>query len=456
MKDHRSAELPGVVAAPRVAASDDGGRHQPQGSSFLDVLIILARRKKFILWMTVAFAAAGCIVSFILPQKYKATVLILPPQQQSSSLSSVLGQMGSLGSLADLAGGSLGIKNIADLYVAMLRSESVEDEVIQKYGLLQQYNKKFYYDARKKLEWHTTIDGSKKDGLIRLTFEDRNPARAAEIANGYVEILRSLSQHLAISEAAQRRVIFEQQLEKANNDLASSEEALKQTQLSTGFVQIDSQARALIESAAAVRAQIVAKEVQVQVMQTYAGEGNPDLQEQEEELAGLRRQFSRMVGANGSSPNDLFLSKGNVPQAALEYANKLRDVKYNQAIFQVVARQLEVAKIDEAREGGFLQIVNPALTPERRSFPQRKWIIIGAAAFGLSLAIVLALFEVHLARMRANPIEAAQLAQFRQAVRPKLHVAPPENAAGQSPGPGPQKSPPSPNGDHRASGAVNR
>jgi tyrosine-protein kinase Etk/Wzc len=249
------------------------------------------------------------------------------------------------------------------------------------------------------------------------------PARAAEIANGYIEILRSLSQNLAITEAAQRRVIFEQQLEKAKNDLAASEEALKQTQLSTGFVQIDSQSRALIESAAAIRAQIVAKEVQVQVMQTYAGEGNPELQEQEQELAGLRSQFTKMVGANGSSPNDLFLSKGNVPQAALEYGNKLRDVKYNQAVFQIVARQLEAAKIDEAREGGFLQIVSPALTPERRAFPKRTWITIGAAAFGLSLAIVIALLGARMERMRANPIEAAQLAQFRQAVWPSAPAA---------------------------------
>jgi len=395
-----------------------------RGSAFLDVLVILARRKKFILGMTLVFAAVACAVSFILPQQFKATVVILPPHQQSSSLDSVLGQVGGLSSLADIAGSSLGLKNIEELYVAMLKSESVENAVIQKYGLLQQYHKKYYYDARKKLEWRTTIDGSKKDGLIRLTFEDRNPARAAEIANGYVEILRSLSQHLAITEAAQRRVIFQQQLDKAKNDLAASEEALKQTQLSTGFVQIDSQSRALIESAAAVRAQIVAKEVEVQVMQTYAGEGNPELQEQEQELAGLRRQFNQLVGAHGSSPNDLFLSKGNVPEAALEYANKLRDVKYNQAVFQGVARQLEIAKIDEAREGGFLQIVSPALTPERRWFPKRAWITIGAAAFGFSLAIVIALLGARIERMQANPIEAAQLAQFRQAVWPAANSAP--------------------------------
>jgi uncharacterized protein involved in exopolysaccharide biosynthesis len=390
-------------------------RRAQQGSTLLAVLVILARRKKMIFWITVCFAVIACIVSLVLPPEYTATIVILPPQQ-GSSLSSALGDLGGLSSLASLASGALGGKNTADMYVSMLKSETVEDSVIQKYRLLQEYHKNYFYDARKKLEWRTTIDGSKKDGLIRLSFEDHNPARAAEIANGYIEILRGLSQHLAITEAAQRRVIFEQQLDKTKTDLASSEEALKQTQLSTGFVQIDSQSRALIETAARIRAEIVAKEVQIQAMQTYAGEGNPDLQEQQQQLAGLRSQFSQLVGSNGSSPDDLFLSKGNVPEAALEYARKLRDVKYNEAVFEVLAKQLEIAKIDEAKEGGFLQIVNPALTPERRSFPKRTWFTLGAAAFGLSLAIMIALFQARLARMQTDPADAEQLAQLREAV----------------------------------------
>jgi tyrosine-protein kinase Etk/Wzc len=394
-------------------------RQPRQGSAFLAFLVILARRKKFIFWITVGFTALACAVSFIIPEEYTSTIVILPPQQ-GSSMGSMLGDLGGLSSLSGLAG-MLGSKNSEDMYVSMLKSESIENAVIQKYDLLHEYHKKYFYDARKKLEWHTTIDGSKKDGLIRLSFEDRNPARAAEIANGYIEILRGLPQHLAITEAAQRRVVFEQQLEKTKDDLANSEEALKQTQLSTGFVQIDSQARSLIESAARLRAEVVAKEVQIQAMQAYAGEGNPDLQEQQQELAGLRSQFNQLVGSNGSSPDDLFLSKGNVPEAALEYARKLRDVKYNEAIFEALAKQLEIAKIDEAKEGGFLQIVNPALTPERKSFPKRAWITLGAAALGLSFAILFVLFEVRLARLRANPIDAEQFDQLMQAMRPTPH-----------------------------------
>jgi uncharacterized protein involved in exopolysaccharide biosynthesis len=413
MRDDPPAATQKNLASARAAFA--AGSRQPQpGSAFLATLVVLARRKRFILWTTAAFALAACAISLIVPTEYTATILILPPEQ-GSSLSSALGELGGLGSIASLASG-LGSKNLAEMYVSMLKSESVEDAVIQKYGLLAEYHKKYYYDARKKLEWRTTIDGSKKDGMIRLSFEDHNPARAAEIANGYIEILRGLSQHLAITEAAQRRVIFEQQLEKTKNDLAASEEALKQTELSTGFAQIDAQSRALIGSAATLRAQLVAKEVQIEAMKSYAGQGNPDLQEQENELAGLRAQFSQLTGSNGSSPDDLFPSKGNVPEAELEYARKLRDVKYNEAVFEALARQLEIAKIDEAREGGFLQVVNPATVPERKSFPKRAWITLGSAVFGLSLAMAIVLLQLHLERLRANPVEAEQLAQLREAV----------------------------------------
>jgi uncharacterized protein involved in exopolysaccharide biosynthesis len=419
MKDHLPSAMQQDFAPARGPIPAE--RRQQQGSTFLTVLVVLARRKKFILWMTAIFAFVACAVSLIVPSQYTATIVILPPEQ-GSSLSSALGELGGLGSIASLASG-LGSKNLAEMYVSMLKSESVEDAVIQKYGLLAEYHQKYYFDARKKLEWHTTIDGSKKDGFIRLSFEDHDPARAAEIANGYVEILRSLSQHLAITEAAQRRVIFEQQLEKTKSDLAASEDALKQTELSTGFAQIDAQSRALIGSAATLRAQMVAKEVQIEAMKSYAGQGNPDLQEQENELAGLRAQFSQLTGSNGSSPDDLFPSKGNVPQAELEYARKLRDVKYNEAVFEALARQLEIAKIDEAREGGFLQIVNPALTPERKSFPKRSWITLGAAALGFSLAIMIALLQLRVERMRANPVEAEQLAQLKEAVFPGAESA---------------------------------
>ncbi len=221
-----------------------------------------------------------------------------------------------------------------------------------------------------------------------------------------------MSQHLAITEASQRRVVFEAQLEKTKKNLEDADEAMKRTQLSTGMVQVDGQARAMIDSAAHLRAQIVSKEVQIEAMRSYAGDENPALTQAQTELDGLRSQFNKMVGSKGGSSDDLFLPKGEVPQAGLEYVRRLRDVKYYEAIFDVLARQLELAKMDEAREGAFIQIVDAAVPPEKKSFPKRGMLTISGLSVGFTLGIMLALLQGGLVRMRHNPATKDKLRPF--------------------------------------------
>ncbi|HLY39672.1 MAG TPA: Wzz/FepE/Etk N-terminal domain-containing protein [Terracidiphilus sp.] len=383
--------------------------------SWLDFFLILAQRRKFILAFTVICTIAAAAVSLVLPVEYTATVVILPPQQNSSFGGSLAMQLAGLGSMSGLAESTLGLKNLNEMYVSMLKSRSVEDAVIQKFGLMREYHKKYDVDARKALEKHTEIDGSTKDGLIKLSFENRNAERAAAIANGYVDQFRNLSQHLAITEAAQRRIIFDQQLKKTNDDLANAEQALKETQLSTGMIQVDAQSRAFIEAAAHLRAQVVAKQVQIEAMRSYAANDNPALIEAQRELDGLNAQYNHLVGSQGNSSDDLFLPRGKIPQAGLEYIRKLRDVKYYEAIFEILARQLEIAKLDEAKEGGFIQVVDPAMVPSKKSFPKRMLITAGAAAVALTLAILWVMFQAGLERMAAaDPAKREKLILLRQ------------------------------------------
>jgi tyrosine-protein kinase Etk/Wzc len=384
--------------------------------TFLDLILVLLRRWKFILCFTAIETILAGAISLVLPKEYTATVIILPPQQNSSLSSTLAMQLAGLGAMSGLSSSGLGLKSLNDMYVAMLKSRSVEDAVIDHYGLMQEYRKKYHVDARKTLERHAEIEGSTKDGLIRVSIENPDPQRAAQIANGYVDQFRTLSQHLAITEASQRRVIFDQQLEKTKNDLSNAEESLKQTELTTGMVQLDSQARAMIDAAARLRAEVVAKEVQVESMRSYAGDENPALIAAQGELANLRQQFAQLVGSNGSASGDLFLPKGQVPQAGLDYVRKLRDVKYYEAIFDILARQLELAKLDEAKEGAFIQVVEPAVAPERKSFPKRLWITLGALAVGLTVGILAVLFEAGLARMRKDPAKREKLDEIRQVV----------------------------------------
>lgn len=337
--------------------------------------------------------------------------------------SALLGQLGSLGSLASLAGGSLGMKNQSDMYVALLTSRTVEDAMIQRFNLMSEYDEKRMSDTRDKLESRTSVTASAKDGLIRITLEDRDPKRAAEMANGYVEEFRKLSASLAITEAARRRLFFDQQLRQAKDDLAVAEEAFKRTQQSTGVLQIDSQARSLIESAAILRGQVVAKQVQIQGMRSFAAEDNPNLILAKQELAALQAQLQRLTGSQQDEGSDLMLSKGRASQAGLEYLRSLREVKYRETVFALLAKEYEIAKLDEAREGSIIQVVDPAVVPDKKSFPKRMFIILGATLLSFFLASFWIVLRESLSRSLENPENRERLAALKRLWRTKPEPA---------------------------------
>jgi len=403
----RDVDEPAGTLLRRSAAEDDE-------ISLLDILIVLAERKLTIVWITVVFAVLAAIISLILPVKYTATVTLLPPQQNASLSAQLASQFGSFASVAALAGGGGSLlKNPNDMYVGMLRSRTVEDAMIDHFGLMGEYHQKYLSDARKKFEKYADIDGSGKDGLIHISIEDHDPQRAADLANGYVNQFRQLSQGLAITEAQQRRKFFEDQLKQANQNLADAEEALKETEQKTGLIQLDTQARALVESAAALRAQITAKEVQIQGMQTYATGENARLVEAEQELTSLRAQLAKLSGGS-DNPDNIIVPKGQMTAAGLEYVRRLRDIKYYETIFDILARQFELAKLDEAKEGAIIQVVDPAIKPDRRSFPKRSLIVVCALLAGFFVGIFVVLWQSALEHMRRDPETFSKLSALRR------------------------------------------
>jgi len=386
--------------------------------SVLGVLALLASHKRFILRAVVGAAIFSTIVAFLLPVRYEANIVMMPPQQ-NSSIGSTLGQLGTGGSigslmpLASLASGGLGIKNPADMYVALLTSRTVEDAMVQRFGLLAEYHEKRLSDARKELENRTNAVAGTKDGLIRISVEDRDPRRAAELANGYVEEFRKLSARLAITEAARRRLFFEQQLQEAKDNLSSAEEAMRATQQSTGVLQIDSQARSLIESAAILRGQVVAKQVQIQSMRSFAAEDNPRLVLAKQELAALQAQLDRLAGSQPDPGSDIILSKGRVTGSGVEYTRRFRDLKYHETVFELLAKQFEIAKLDEAREGSIIQVVDSAVAPDKRSSPHRLLIVISVTI----LAFFLTGFWIVLRHRWAQASDLPENRQKLQAIR---------------------------------------
>jgi tyrosine-protein kinase Etk/Wzc len=386
--------------------------------SLFDFLIVLAQRRRMVLLVTVACAILSILIAFLLPNWYTATVVLLPPQQNSSLGSAIASQLGNLGPVAALAGGGLGLKSPNDMYVSMMKSLTVEDKMIDDYDLRREYRKRLMSEARKAFEKHATVDGTGKDGLIRVSVEDRDPVRAAQLANGYVEHFQGLSQNLAITEASQRRLFFEKQLIATKNSLADAEVALQRTEQTTGLIQLDSQAKALIESAAGLRAQIAAKEVQVQAMQTYATGQNSQVIQAQQELESMRAQLEKL-GGSVDTANSLIVPKGKLTEAGLDYVRKLREVKYQDAIFEILARQFEIAKLDEAKEGALVQVVDPAIPPDRKSSPKRAIIVIVSTVAGFFLGILAALIQAAWARLKEDPESSGKLDLLHRSLRSK-------------------------------------
>lgn len=385
--------------------------------SLLDLLAAIGRKRKIVL-LTVGIAVViGLLLALLLPKEYTAETTLLPPQQQNSLSSLLSSQLGSLGAVASLTGNSLGLKNPNDMYVAMFRSRAVEDAMIKKYGLMKEYHAKLLSIARKKFESESSVNGSSKDGLLHISVTDRSPKRAAQLANGYVDEFRGLSNHLAITDAAQHRMFFQQQMEDAKNKLTDAEVALEQTEEKNGTIEVSSQARALIETGASLNAQIAAKEVEIHGMESFAAPDNPNLVQAKEELSALKSQLKKLTGAGGNPGDELILPKGKLPAAGLEYLRKYRDVQYYQTIFDILAKQFEIAKLDEAREGALIQVVDPATAPDHKSAPKRALILVGFTAGGLFLGVLLALGAAGLESMEADPETRKQLEALRKAFK---------------------------------------
>jgi uncharacterized protein involved in exopolysaccharide biosynthesis len=391
------------LAAP--APGDEPARDSGDESKLLDALIFLARHKTWLAALPFAAAVAAAGTSLLLPNIYAGVTKILPPQQNLSPSVLLLSQVGGL---AGLPGASLGIKNPNDLYVGILKSRTVADGLIQRFDLQKHYDEETLHETRRALERHTSIAHG-RDGIITIQVEDRDRRRAAAVANGYVEELYKLTQTLAVTEAGQRRLFLEKQLKVTKDALAEAEVALQKTQESTGLIKLDDQSRAIIEAVAGLRAQVATKEVQAGAMRSFATEQNPDYFRVQREIAALKAELARLERTNRLGAGDIFVPTGKVPEAGLEYVRRLRDVKYYETVFELLAKQFEIAKIDEARDTSIVQVLDRAIEPERKSRPQRTRIVIVTAVLAFLAAILLALLRDARDQARGDPEQARKL-----------------------------------------------
>ena len=324
---------------------------------------------------------------------------IAPPQANASA--AILGQFSEL---ASLAGRDIS-RNPSATFIALLRSHTVAERLATRFDLMRVYHARLASQSIDHLGQHTAIEAT-KEGTIVVTVTDRDPQRAADLANGYVEELVRLNQNLAIGEAARRRTFFEAQVSEVRDQLAKSEEALQHVQEHTGLIQLDTQAKATIEVAALLRAHIAQKEAELSRIRTYASEQNPDTVQTVAELNALKKQL-RGIREPGGDGTEVPISK--IPSTGLEYVRRLRDVKYYEAVLGFLEKQLETARIDEAKEGSLIQVIDHAVIPDHKSGPHRFWITLLGAVASFLVALGWVTGKNTVVRVRQDPVWHAQL-----------------------------------------------
>jgi uncharacterized protein involved in exopolysaccharide biosynthesis len=372
-----------------LAAEHAVHREEDAGGGLVDLLLILAARKGVILLGTLLAGLAAAAIAFLLPNTYTASAVVMPPQQQQTGASAMLGQ---LGPLAAAAGKDLGLKTPGELYIGLLGSRTIADRVIERFGLRKLYEARTMVDARVKLRNRTRFTTG-KDSLVHLEVDDRDPGRAAAIANMFADELNLENTGFGTTEAGQRRVFLEKQVKEEKEELTLAEAAMRQTQSQTGLIQVDAQATVAIGSVAQLRAQIAAGEVALQRLRAGATSQNPEVVRLEIELDTMRRQLQNMESKPRSGGAGPVLTTSAMPQAGLEYLRHLRDVKYHEFLFEILSKQYEAARMDEIKASPSIQIVDRAVPPDQKSGPHRGLMI----AFGLFAGFTLSSIGAYLA-----------------------------------------------------------
>ena len=402
MLSAESTTLLAAAQAPFAAADDEG-----PVVGLTDVLTWIGERKELIGAVTLAAALLSLVVAFLLPPTYTArTTFLAPGSQQQSGSTAALAALGSLGGL----GGSLLPKSPDELYVALLKSDSVERALAERFDLRAHYDIDSYEALHKELPKYIRVSSDKKSGVISVEVDDKNAQFAADLANAHETEVTKLLGRLAVSEAQLRRVFFEKQLNETKENLVKAELSLQKVQEKSGVIVLDKQAEALINGAALVRAQITEREVQLKVLRTSATDQNPDVMRLNSELRALHAELSRMESTQGGAEGSAVdMPVGRIPEAAVEYIRARRELKLQETLLESMVRQYEIAKLDEAKEGPALQQVDVALPPDHKSKPSRAIIVLASTliAFLLACAWVIVRSYTALARAADPDREAA-------------------------------------------------
>lgn len=375
-------------------------------TTLFDYWDVLTEHRRLIGGLCLAGMLATLSISLLLPNVYESTASILPQldSKEMGTLATLLASPAAGGMAQNLGLGLPAMPTTpTDVFVSIVKSRVMADEVIGRFKLMDRYREKTMVETRKELEDHIRITVT-KEKVIKVAVEDEDPQVAADMANFYVTNLDRLNRTVTVSKAGQNRAFIERRLGETMESMAKAEDALREFQTKNRTVAVEAQAKVMIEAAAILQGQITAQEVQYQVMGTYLSPDNPDVARIRSNIEELKKQLSTMEtgkGGKGQLPGDrLHPAMTTVPDLALQFARLYRQVKVQETLFTLLTSQHEQAKIAEARDTPTVQVLDQGVPADKRTRPRLLLNTAVAGVLALVIGVFLAFFLDYRARVR--------------------------------------------------------
>ena len=382
----------------------------------LDLALILAKHKRLIIGIAFVACLVALILGFIMTPIYRAETHLVPPQSLAGQLpASILTMIPP--EFRTLAIQSGAIKTTADLVAGIAKSRTLVDNIIDKFNLMDYYHAEKRDAARSALSGAISAKVDEKTSLITIAVEDKDPVMAADMTNAIVDELQNLLQGLALTQVSQQRLFLEIQLKQAHHNLMQAEEEFQKYQAQSGLLNVDVQMQALIDSIANIQAQIAVKEVQLKAARTFATAQNPEIKRLQAELAGLKKELKNLEAKAGTDNPNFIPAFEEIPKAGMEYARRLRDLKFQETLYETLLQQYQAAVMAEASEGLVLQVIDPAIPPELKIKPRRKLMLIVAGFLGLFVGIFAAFIKEFIDNSSKNPESADKIALLKSYLR---------------------------------------
>jgi uncharacterized protein involved in exopolysaccharide biosynthesis len=356
---------------------------------------------------TLSVFLLSCFFSILIPASYTATTQLMPPDSESSTgiaMVSALAKAG--GGVGSLAGDVLGLKSTGSLFVGMLRSESSQLSLVERFDLKKVYGVKLTQDARAQLDERTVISEDRKSGIITISVTDVSPPRAATLANAYVDQLNTLVTGSSTSSAHRERVFLEDRLKVAKQELDQASSELAQFSSQNSTLDMQQMGKAMLDATGNVAAQLIAAESELQGLRQMYTDDNARVQSLSGRVAELRKQLARMQGGTGTAavraglnssvaaaqpgqPGDMpYPTLRSLPILGVKYADYFRRAKIQETVYELLTEQYELAKIQEVKETPSVKVLDRARVPERKSFPPRMLIVVLSTFFAFSACLV--------------------------------------------------------------------